>query len=159
MKALILFGTRNGFTGKTAKVIEEVLINKGYSVDVFENKVLKNKIKELDTYNIVIAGSSIMAGLWKRGVKSFLKKNGKNIKNLYLFATAAGVLNSVDTGTRTKEEAVKIATERYITPLVSKYSLKLKGSTVLGGQFGKGDKIKYNNWNEKDIREFAEKID
>lgn len=159
MKALILFATRNGFTGKTAKVLEAVLKDRGYTVDVFEDHVPRSKIQELDTYSIVIAGSSIMAGLWKRGVKSFLKRYGKDIKNLYVFATAAGVLNSVHTSGISKEEAVKTATERYITPLAAKYSLTLKGTAVFGGQFGKNDKIRYNNWNEEDIKAFAKRVE
>jgi len=158
MKALILFGTRTGFTGKTVKVIEQVLANRGYTVDIYENKVPRKKMKELGSYNTVIVGTSIMMGLWKHGVKSFIKKHGKSIKNLYIFATAAGILNEVNTKGITKEEAVNIATERYITPLINQYSLTLHGTAIFGGQYGKGDKIRYNNWNEEDIKAFANMV-
>ena len=158
MKALILYGTRYGFTGKTARVIESVLSEKGVKVDVIENKAPRGIGKELNTYDLVVVGSSIVAGMWKSGAKAFLKKYGGKIKNLYLFVTAAGCLNAVESKEISKEEAVKSATERYINPLTEKYGLTVGASAVLGGQFGKGDKIKYNNWNEQDIRAFAENL-
>jgi menaquinone-dependent protoporphyrinogen IX oxidase len=159
LKALILFGTRNGFTRKTAEVLAKVLAERGYIVDTFENKVPTEKIKELNNYNIVLVGSSIMAGMWKFGVKRFIKKYGKDIKGLYLFVSAGGVMSSAEKSEKTKEEAVEDGKKRYIEPLVLKYSLTLKGSCVFGGQMGKGDKIIFNNWNEEDIKTFANSIE
>lgn len=129
MKTLILYGTRNGCTRKSSMVIADVLQSRGYVVDVFENKVPLSIIKQLSEYSLVIAGSSIMAGLWKHSVRSFLKRHGKGLQNFYVFVTAGGIMQIVQTKNAAKEDAVKEAT-RHISPLVGKYSLNLKGIAV-----------------------------
>ena len=154
MKALVVFGTRFGWTEKTANVISSVLKSKGYVVDLSKGKLPKG-IKDVHEYDLVIAGSSIMASLWKRGVKGFLKKYGGKAKKLYVFATAAGLLNVKVKEGKTKEEAINEAVQKYIEPLKTKFNLKIDGSTAFGGQMGKGEKIKFNNWEEKDIINWA----
>ena len=154
MKALVVFGTRFGWTEKTANVISSVLKSKGYGVDLSKGKLPKG-IKDIQDYDLVIVGSSIMASLWTWGVKRFLKKYGGKSKKLYVFATAAGLLYSKVNEGKTKEEAIDEAVKKYIEPLKMKFNLRIDGATAFGGQMGKGEKIKLNNWEEKDIINWA----
>lgn len=157
MKALIVYGTRYGWTQKTAAVMESALKGKGYSVDLSTGRLPKG-CKSVEDYDLVIAGSSIAIAMWKWGVKGFLKRQGGKAKKLYVFVTAAGVLNSIGKEGKTKEQAIESAKKAYIEPVQKKYGLSIIGTAVFGGQYGKGEKIHYNNWDEKDIVNWIEEI-
>lgn len=157
MKALIVFGTRTGWTEKTANVMSSALKGKGYEVDLSKGRLPKG-VKDIGEYDLVIAGSSIMVGFWKWGVKGFLKKYGNKAKRLYVFATAAGLLSHLVNEGKTKEAAIIEAVQKYIEPFKSKHNLKIDGTTAFGGQMGKGDKITFNNWDENDILNWVNEI-
>lgn len=121
-------------------------------------KLTKDIKRSIPDYDLVIAGSSIVSGRWKSGVKKFLGKYRGQFKHLAIFVTAGGTMNTVSKGQRTKEEAVETAIERYIEPVKKKFDLTPLAEGVFGGQYGKEPKVRYNNWNKEDILHWAEQL-
>ena len=72
-RVLICYGTRYGSTGEIAEKIGEILSNRGATVEVVNLK--KEKVKDLDTYDLIIVGSGIQIGRWTKEPLKFLKKN------------------------------------------------------------------------------------
>ena len=72
-RVLICYGTRYGSTGEIADRISETLSNRGARVDIVNLK--KGKVKDLDTYDLIIVGSGIQMGRWTKEPLKFLKKN------------------------------------------------------------------------------------
>ena len=72
-RVLICYSTRYGSTGEIAEKISEILSNRGSSVEVVNLK--KGKVKDLDTYDLIIVGSGIQMGRWTKEPLKFLKKN------------------------------------------------------------------------------------
>ena len=157
MKALIIYGTRFGWTQKTVNTIAQDLIKEGYEVEVAQklNKRQKAKISE---YDLLIAGSSIVSGMWKSGIKKFLKKYGPKVRRLCIFVTSAGTLHYSMKNGMTFEQARDKALQKYISPLVSRYNLNAFKTGIFGGQNGKGDNIKYNNWDEEQVRQWISSL-
>ena len=114
-KTLIVYGTRKGATADTARVILDVLTKQfSYQVDVIDVKHLKKVEKNLEEYNNIIVGSSIVSGRWVSKVLRFLKKYDFSNKKIVVFLSAGGTLNKVNKYGISKEEAIKEAVNNYI---------------------------------------------
>ncbi len=151
MKILIVYGTRFGMTRLTAETMAARLRdNYSHSVTVTTYKLEKSLCKQINEFDLLIVGSSIVSGMWKSGVKRFLKKYARN-KRVALFVSAGGTLNRALKDGRPQSEGVATAIQRYIQPVVEKYGLEPIKLGAFGGQSGKGDKIKYSNWSKEDI--------
>ena len=151
MNFLIVYGTRYGMTRLTAETMGEWLQKENKnSVIITDYKISKKIRKQINSFDLIIAGSFIVSSRWKGGVKRFLKKYGKD-KKLALFVTAGGTLYHANERGQTKEEAIERAKQKYILPVVEKYGLKPTKLGVFGGQYKKRKKVKYNNWNKDDI--------
>ena len=138
-------------TQLTSETMCELLNNEHkHSAYVTSYRLEKETKKQLDSFDLIIVGSSIVSGRWKSGIKRFLKKYCKNRKTA-VFVTAGGTLNRAEKDGRTKEDAFEKAKENYIQPVIEKYGLKPIKIGVFGGQYKKRDKIKYNNWSKEDI--------
>lgn len=159
MKALIIYGTRYGMTKLTADTISEEL-NANYEFEIItsENKLKRDYKKEVENFDLVIVGSSIVSGFWKSGVKRFLKKYGQKNKHIAIFVTAGGTLYHAKDKGLTKEEAIEKAKERYIQPLIIKYKLSPIKLGVFGGRYKKKEKVKYNNWDQEDIIQWTKDL-
>ena len=71
-KVFICYGTRYGSAGEIAENIGEILRNRGATVEVVNLK--NDKVKDLETYDLVIVGSGIQMGKWTKEPLKFLKK-------------------------------------------------------------------------------------
>ncbi|OFX87842.1 MAG: hypothetical protein A2W99_16130 [Bacteroidetes bacterium GWF2_33_16] len=160
MNILIVYGTRHGWTQKTAENLDDILRNQyNYKVEVTDYKISKEIKVNMPNYDLVIAGSSIVMGFWKRGVKRFLNKYKKHLRNVAIYVTAGGTLDDVTKGTLTKEEAIQKAKTKYIIPVKNKLGISTIADGVFGGQYGKEPKILFNNWNKEDIKNWAAELD
>ncbi len=72
-KILVCYGTRYGSAGEIAENIGEILRNRGATVDIINLK--KNKVKNLETFDLVVVGSGIQMGKWTKEPLQFLKKH------------------------------------------------------------------------------------
>lgn len=68
MKILIAYASKTGTTEKCAKILSESLENS----DLFD---LQNGIPELSSYELVILGGSIRAGMLHKAAKKYIKNN------------------------------------------------------------------------------------
>jgi menaquinone-dependent protoporphyrinogen IX oxidase len=159
MKTLIVYGTRSGWTRRTAEVLQSALSSDpADSVDMYHLTVPGEMTKAIADYDLIIAGSSIVAGFWKAPVKRFLRKYGANGQRLAVFVTAGGTMELAAAGKKTKEEAIQQGRDQYIQPFLAKHNLKAISTQVFGGQYGKEPKVKFNNWKEEDARQWAEEL-
>jgi menaquinone-dependent protoporphyrinogen oxidase len=85
MKALVIYGTRSGATKKIADEIGKVLGEQGFSMTV-ENAAKSGGI-DVNSYDLVVVGSSVWALAWKRQATDFVKRNRKALagKKVALF--------------------------------------------------------------------------
>ena len=150
MKVLIVYGTRYGMTKLTSETIYELISGLGHTAIVSGYRLEREIKKQLDDFDLLVVGSSIVSGRWKSGVKRFLKKYCKNRK-VAVFVTAGGTLNRAEKDGRTKEDAFEKANQNYIEPVIQKYGIQPIKVGVFGGQYKRGSKIKYNNWSKEDI--------
>jgi hypothetical protein len=159
MKILIVYGTKFGWTGRTAEYLGEVLQQRyHHKTMVSDYKLPKGLKRNINEFDLVIAGSSIVSGMWKPGVKSFLRKYSNEIKKLAIFVTAASTLQRAVEDGQSVEEGRAMAKDKYIEPVKSKYQLTTITESAFGGQKGKEHKIKFNNWKKEDIADWAEEI-
>jgi menaquinone-dependent protoporphyrinogen oxidase len=123
MRALIIYGTRWGSTTDIARRVSETLKTCGYTVDVIN---AKNKTKEIETYNLIIIGSSISMGKWTKETKTFLKKNASKMKNkkTALFVSCGLIL---------RQGGLEKAREDYLRKVADKYSLNPVSFGAFGG--------------------------
>lgn len=86
-KVLVCYGTRYGSAGEIAENIGEILRSHGATVDVINLK--KGKVKDLETYDIVVVGSGIQMGKWTKEPLKFLKKHRDTLsrKKVALFVS------------------------------------------------------------------------
>ena len=88
-KVLVCYGTRHGSAGEIAENIGEILRNRGAIVEIVNLK--KSKVKDLETFDLVVVGSGIQMGKWTKEPLKFIKKNLVILsrKKVALFMTAA----------------------------------------------------------------------
>ena len=70
-KILVAYASKYGATAEIAEKIGEVIEEKGLDVDVYP----VNRVKDVAPYDVVILGSAVYIGAWRRPAASFLKKN------------------------------------------------------------------------------------
>ncbi len=63
-KILVCYGTRYGSAGEIAENIGEILRSRGATVDIINLK--KSKVKNLESYDLVVLGSGIQMGKWTK---------------------------------------------------------------------------------------------
>ena len=85
MKTLIIYGTRYGATEGTAKEIAKVLEEEKFDVKVVNVK--EEKINDISSYELIIAGTGLQMARWVGEVEDFLKKHQKELaqKKVALF--------------------------------------------------------------------------
>ncbi len=79
MRSLVAFGTKYGSTEKVAETIADVLRSSGHTVDVADLR--RKPMYEVDDYDMVVIGSSIIVGGWSKGSKRFLEENCEILRN------------------------------------------------------------------------------
>ena len=159
MNILIVYGTKFGWTGKTAEHLGNVLRDQyQHNTTVSDYKLTKELKRNISDFDLVIAGSSIVSGMWRSNVKNFLNKHKSDFKKLAIFVTAASTLQRAIEGGQSIEDGRALAREKYIGPVKQKFQLETIAESAFGGQKGKEHKIKFNNWNTEDISAWAKEI-
>ena len=153
-RTLVLYATRKGSTANTAKIIGKVLNEKfSHDTDVYNIKD-KRKIN-INEYNNIVFGSSIVMGKWKGKLKRYLKKQDLSGKKTAVFVSAAGVLSKYPDD---KEKGVRVAVQSYIDPVLNEIGVKPLAKSAFGGYFEMFGKVIADNWNRDDIERWAEKL-
>ena len=166
MKALIVFGTRYGATRSTSELIAEVLQECGFETKVVEAK--KEKINDIQGYDLVIVGSGIRMGRWTKEPVKFLKKYRSELmtKKLALFVSSAAWPMTEPGGpyadfkdesqfsedTLTKEEAY----QEYLLKKAEELSLKPVSFGLFGGVW---DFDQFGGFLRRTMRRFRENLE
>lgn len=87
MKALVIYGTRGGATKKIADEIGTVLGEQSFAVTVSDAK--DSKGIDINSFDLIVVGSSVWATMWKWQASRFLKRNAKTLagKKVALFSS------------------------------------------------------------------------
>ena len=128
---LIVYGSRYGSTKQIAHHIGETLTSLGNKVDVVDAQ----KTPNLDDYELIIVGSGIQAGNWKKETKKFLEKNRETLrsKKTALFVSCGDALEP-----DRRDEAY----QKYLVAIAESNELQPIAYGLFGGSFdfngGKG---------------------
>lgn len=76
MKTLILFGTKHGCTEKRANELAEKLEG-----EIMVHNIKNGPVKNLDAFDQFVIGSSVYAGMIRKDIKAFCKKNHELLMN------------------------------------------------------------------------------
>lgn len=124
MKALVVYGSRYGTAAEIAREIARIIVEKGVSVDLKEDK---EAIKlDPSPYDLIIVGSGIKMGKWTKDSIKFLKNN-KNIlenKRVALFVSCSAA---------NEEKSRKMGWDNYLKKVSEEYLYNKKVSLGLFG--------------------------
>jgi len=158
-KVLIVYGSRRGKTLATAQVIGETLILKlGFQVELTDIRHIDTYKKRLETFDLLVVGSSIMRNRWVRKVLRFLKRNHFYNQSLALFVSAGQTLNQVQQFGYTREEAREQAVTKYIDPYLDKFRFEPIAKTAFGGVFVRAGQEEVDTWNRSEIEQWAKEV-
>ena len=137
-KVLICYGTRYGSAGEIAENIGEILRDRGATVDVVNLK--KGKVKNLESYDLVVIGSGIQMGRWTKEPLKFLKKNREILsgKKVALFVSCMSATKPETSEKGSTDYLDKIILE---FPEIAPISMGLFGGVIdpmRGGRMTKG---------------------
>jgi len=129
-KILIAYGTRYGATTSTTEEIAKILRDKGFEVKVVNLK--KEKVQDINEYDLVIIGSGMKMEMWTSKAKAFLKKFSSELKKkkVAIFVSSGGRALMEYKGER--DEIVRI-NKKYLEDKASKYDLNPISMTMFGG--------------------------
>jgi menaquinone-dependent protoporphyrinogen IX oxidase len=125
MKALVIYGSRWGGTVTVAQKIASVLVDEGYTVDIFD---AKKKSPDLAVYDLVIVGSGIRADKWTKETLTFLEKNAKQLKN-----KKTALFVSCQMADRPEKEVYDKAKNQYLEQTALHYGLQPVSYGFFGG--------------------------
>ena len=93
MRTLIAYGTRYGATAGTSREIAKILTEQGFEVKVADLK--EEKIKDVNSCELIIVGTGVQFGRWISEVEEFLKEHEKELakKKLALFVSTMKTVN------------------------------------------------------------------
>jgi len=131
---LVAFGTRFGTTAKVAMEVAEVLSGEGAEVVVLD---LRQRTRtDLDQFELIVLGSSIIAGSWSKESLEFLEKHKDVLsrKKVALFVSCGDVLLRPDAmDEHRKRYLADVATRFGIT---SPWTMGLFGGEIDFGRYG-----------------------
>jgi menaquinone-dependent protoporphyrinogen oxidase len=132
-EALIVYGTRYGAAASTSEDIAGVLRQEGLDVRVVNAK--KDKVKDINEYELIIVGSGIQINKWTGEPEKFLKKFQKELakKKVALFV-CCGSTQPLDDKTD-KAESIENARTKYLEEKAAKYNLQPVALGLFGGVY------------------------
>ena len=130
-KALIVYGTRYGATAGTSEIIANTLHQQGFEVRVVDAK--KDKVQSISEFDLIIVGSGIQMGKWKKEPEEFLKKyqNELSTKKVALFVSC-GSANPLSEGEQ-KNKEMDDAKRKYLEDKSAEYNIKPIALGFFGG--------------------------
>ncbi len=90
MKALVIYGTRGGATKQIAEEIGKTLGEQGFTVTVEDAK--RSRGVNVNAFDLIVAGSSVWATMWKWQATRFLKRNAKKLTGKKVALFSSGLL-------------------------------------------------------------------
>jgi len=112
-RILVTFASRTGSTAEVAKMIDEVLTARGYSVDL---KSVQEK-PSIEGYRAVIIGSAIRMGGWLPEMLEFIKTNQKNLNQIPTAIFTIHIVNlGSDNVSRAARKAYTVPVWKMLTP-------------------------------------------
>jgi len=129
-KTLIVYGTRYGATASTSEEIAKVLRGEGFEVKVADAK--KEKIKDIDEFDLVVVGSGIKMGKWVAEPEQFLQKFQKELaqKKVAIFVSSAAQAILEHEGKTAEAEKTR---REYLEEKAAKHSLRPIALGLFGG--------------------------
>lgn len=88
MKALIVYGSKNGSTKDIAEVISTVLKNEGFEVDIKDAELQTGSVTR---YDLVIVGSSLYLRSWLKSSVRFVRRNQEELRNKPVWLFSSGL--------------------------------------------------------------------
>lgn len=85
-KVLVAFATKYGATGEIAERIGSVIRDAGLTVDVMP----VHRVRGLEGYSVVVLGSAVYIGQWRREASGFLKANEKALAGMPVWLFSSG---------------------------------------------------------------------
>ena len=77
-KILLVYASKCGSTAEIANSMGKVLTEQGYGVDILS----VDKVKSIDDYGAILAGSAIRVGAWLPEAMDFIKENQATLRQL-----------------------------------------------------------------------------
>lgn len=92
-KLLVVYGTREGQTGKIAEVISEELSRSGHSVDLFDARDIPKSVLP-DQYDTVIVGGPVHKSDYPRELRSWIRAHHERLSRTRsaFFSVCLGIL-------------------------------------------------------------------
>lgn len=130
-KALIVYGTRYGATEMTSSEIADVFRQEGLNTTLVNLK--KEKIKDINDYDLVLVGSGIKIKKWTKEPEKFLKNFKKELakKKTALFV-CCGAKYPLDDKADIETE-VEYARTHHLEEKAEKYNLQPIALGLFGG--------------------------
>jgi menaquinone-dependent protoporphyrinogen oxidase len=85
-KVLVAYASKHGSTAEIAGKIGEALTQSGLDVDVKP----VNKVKDLAPYQVVILGSAVYIGMWRKDAVRFVKANQSALADRKVWIFSSG---------------------------------------------------------------------
>jgi menaquinone-dependent protoporphyrinogen oxidase len=132
-KTLIAYGTRYGATEMTANEIADVFRQEGLDTNVVNLK--KDKVKDINDYNLVVVGSGIKIKKWTKEPEKFLGKFKNELANkkTALFI-CCGAKYPLDEKADVETE-LQYAQTHYLEEKAAKYGLQPIAYGLFGGVY------------------------
>lgn len=108
-KTLVAYFTKSGASEEYAKVIADVLSEKGISVEIYN---LAEKIPDITAFDIIVLGTGVRMFMVYRRWRKILKHKALKNKHLFMFLSSGMAMEEPDK-----------AVEKFLRPLVQKYDL------------------------------------
>ncbi len=120
-KALIVYGTRTGTAGITARDIAGVLEGQGVATRVVNAK--EEKVESLAEYDMIIVGSGIQMHKWTGEPEDFIKKHRDELagKKVALFVCCGSAAEAMNPG---KPEIAVNARKQYLDEKAERLGIK-----------------------------------
>jgi menaquinone-dependent protoporphyrinogen IX oxidase len=155
VRVLIAYATRYGATADTAEVISQTLENEySVKVDILDLKT-KGLTIDLQEYDAVIVGSSIVMGRWAKEAQNFIKSNFAGVKVAVYLCAAYSCGKAI-------AEGESIEYEKHLKKLVDKplseYSLVPISMRGFGGRVVFRGNTTLDNWNRNDVIEWSREL-
>jgi menaquinone-dependent protoporphyrinogen oxidase len=92
VKALVVYGSKYGSTAEIAEKIGHTLMESGMSVDVTSAK----KAGSPESYDVIVIGSALYIGQWRKEVIKYIKKNQDTLKTKKVWVFSSGPTGKED---------------------------------------------------------------
>ncbi len=127
MKVLVAFATKHGATAEVAEEIAQTIRGEGHDVDVAD--LGRGTMDDVDSYDLAVVGSGIIAGNWIKGARRFIEKRSGELRRV---RTAFFIVGSEPYFEPERREELLA---KYITGPVSEQGLTPSSTAVFGGVF------------------------